>query len=316
MPAPERGAARYCLRRVNPFLGVVAIVRSREGRALSVDGCNWQLQVLAHPPRGLWSGYGERDELMFFRFGVWSDAGGLSQVPLNPILDVRRMVAVSQELIEEVRAALPELPFSLAPELELWLLDQDESPLALLATALEDTDLAPLGRQEWNAGGRGERTFVSARLAGEGVPERDGSGRFYHADAVERLFRGTVGRRLNCQWFRRDPDGGEGLGEGAPAELAGRRLGPDAFPTLPVRERWPEPADAALVAEYLDWLAPYLLTLPRLTREQRARFEDAARREALLVDALWRLYPEVLDEELVNRARVEARLRRTNLQET
>jgi hypothetical protein len=308
----QRGAARYGLRRVNPFLGVAAIVRSPEGRALSVDGRNWQLQVLAHPPRGLWSRDGERDELMFFRFGVWSESGGLSQVPLNPILDVGRMVAVSNELIGEVRRALRELPFPLAPELELWLLDQEDAPLALLATALEDSDLATLGLQEWSAGGRGERAFVSARLTGEGVPERDASGRFHHPEAVERLLRGAAGPRLSCQWFRRNAEGGEGLVEGAPAGLAGRRLPMEAFPVLPLRPDWPEAADATLVGEYLDWLAPYLLTLPGLSPDLRARFERAAGREALLVDALWRLYPEVLHEDFVNRARVEARLRRAS----
>lgn len=308
----QQGTAHYCLRRVNPFLGVVAVVRTDAGRALSVDGQNWQIQVLAHPPRGLWSRDGHRDDLQFFRFGVWSEASGLTRVPLNPILDVGHMVAVSQDLVARVREALPALPFPPAPELELWLLDQDEAPLALLATALEDTDLATLGSPDWTAGGRGERPFVSARLSGQGVPERDGTGRFYHAEAVERLFHATAGRRLNRQWFRRGPDAVEGLSPDVPAALAGRRLPPESFPVLPLRTEWADAGDRALVAEYVDWLAPYLLTLPALPDDLRARLEHAALRYALLVDALWRLYPTVLDEDLLNRARVEARLRRAN----
>lgn len=311
LPA-EGSAARYCLRRVNPFLGVVAVVRTPDGRALSVDGRHWQIQVLAHPPRGLWSGEGHGDELLYFRFGTWSETEGLRRVPLNPILDVGRMLAASHALIEGVRDALPELPFSLAPELELWLLDQDEAPLAILATAQDDSALDKLASPDWTAGGRGERTFVSARLTRQGVPQRDAAGRFHHAEAIERLLRAAAGRRLNRQWFRREAGDGEGLAKGVPPDLAGRRFPSDAFPVLPVRTDWPEPADAALVDDYLDWLAPYLLTLPTLSTDLRQRFERAAGREALLVDALWRLYPAVLDPEFINRARVEARLRRAN----
>lgn len=312
MASDAAGVARYGLRRVNPFLGVVAVVRTAQGRALSFDGSHWQLQVLAHPPRGLWSRDGHREETQFFRFGVWSEATGMSRVPLNPILDVGHMLAVADELIDAVQAGLPELPFPLAPERELWLLDQDQAPLALLATALPDSDLTALGSPDWTAGGRGERTFVSPRLLAKGVPERDGSGRFHHAETLERLVQGAAGRRLNRQWFRREPYGAEGLADGAPPELAGRRLTTAEFPALPLRTDWPQDEDRELVADYVDWLAPYLLTLRGLDQGLRARLEQAAQRHALLVDALWRLYPRILDPEVINRARVEARLRRAN----
>jgi hypothetical protein len=312
MAADAASLARYGLRRVNPFLGVVAVVRTTQGRALSFDGNHWQLQVLAHPPRGLWSRDGHREEAQFFRFGVWSEATGMSRVPLNPILDVGHMLAVADELIESVQAALPALPFPLAPERELWLLDQEQTPLALLATALPDSDLAALGSPDWTAGGRGERTIVSARLLAREIPERDASGRFPHAEALERLVQAAAGRRLKRQWFRREADAAEGLPDGAPPELAGRRLPAADFPVLPLRTDWPRAEDRELVEDYVDWVAPYLLTLTGLGEALRARLEQAAQHHALLVDALWRLYPRIIDPELINRARVEARLRRAN----
>lgn len=302
--------ARYGLRRANPFLGVVAVVRTTQGRALSFDGVDWQLQVLAHPPRGLWSRDGHREETQFFRFGVWSQARGMSRVPLNPILDVGQMLAVAQELIAAVQNGLGELPFPLAPELELWLLDQDQAPLALLATALPDSDLASLGSPDWSAGGRGERPFVSKLLSERGIPERDAGGRFHHAEALERQVQGAAGRRSNRQWFRRSADSAEGLAAGASPELAGRHLPATDFPALPLRPDWPRADERRLVADYLDWLAPYLLALPDLDEASRAHLERAALRQALLVDALWRLYPRIVDPELINRARVEAKLRR------
>jgi hypothetical protein len=48
------------LRSANPFLGAVAVVKTPDGRAISVDGRQWRIQVLAHPPRALWSRAGEQ----------------------------------------------------------------------------------------------------------------------------------------------------------------------------------------------------------------------------------------------------------------
>jgi len=52
------------------------------------------------------------------------------------------------------------------------------------------------------------------------------------------------------------------------------------------------------------------LTLPSLDDALRRQLEGQAVHRALLVDAIWRIYPKMLDQDLVNRARVEARLRR------
>lgn len=301
----------FSLRRVNPFLGTVAVVKTADGRALSLDGRQWQLQVLAHAPRGLWSGGGEQATTQYFRFGLWSQAHGLGRVPLNPVLDVGHMVRSVEELIEQVRAALGNLPFPLAPEVELWLLDRERLPLALLATAPEGEDLGGFSASTWSAGGRGERGFVSQVLAEKGLPERQPDGGRPHAEALERLIQGAAGRWLNRQWFRRAEDGsGTGLAHGVDQTLAGRRLSASCFPTGPLRTVWPGEEDRRLVGDYIAWLAPYLLTLPGLDRAERSGLEGRAVEHALLTDSLCPLYPEVVHRDLLNRARVEARLRR------
>lgn len=313
MPAVGLDPNTVCfgLRRVNPFLGVVAVVKTPGARALSVDGLHWQLQVLAHPPRGLWARGGEQDGLRYFRFGLWSESEGMTRVPLNPILDAGRMVAESERLIEQVREATPALPFPLGPELELWLLDTEGLPLALLATALPQTDLGDVEVCEWAAGGRGEeRPFVSRTLAAQGLADRDASGRRYHVEALEQLVGRRAGRPRRTQWFRLVGDQAQGLDHGAGPALRGRWLARDSLPPLTLSARW-EPEEAqGLVDDYLAWLSPYLLTLPDLPDPLRSDLEAKAARHALLVDALWRLYPRILDPELVRRARVEARLRR------
>lgn len=300
----------YCLRRVNPFLGTVAVVASDGGRAFSVDGRNWQLQVAAHPPRGLWSGGGEDAAMRWFRFGEWSAAAGMTRVPLNPILDIDRMLAEAATLTAAIAAAADRLPFPLAPELELWLLDADAQPLALLATALDEAGRDQAATLDWSAGGRGGRPFRSPSLAARGIPERDAHGPARHARELEQVVRAAAGARRRARWFRRGDDGaGVGLAEpGDPAGDVG--LGCAAFPLLGLRADWPEPGTSALFADYVDWLAPHLLTLPGLDDGLRARLEQAAAADALAVADRWRLYPRVLDAGLVTRARVEARLRR------
>ena len=308
---PVVEARCYCLRRVNPFEGVVAVVKIPGGRALSIDGLRWQIQVLAHPPSGLWSRGGERTELRYFRFGFWSEEEGVSQVPLNPMLDAGRMRRESEELIAAVRAHADALPFPLEPELERWLLDPEGEPLALIATALPNADLGDLPCVAWSAGGRGEeRPFVSPRRTSRGVDQRDASDQRGHVESIERLIAEAAGAPRKSQWFRLDAEGALGLAEGAPAGLAGRRLPLGALPALTLRTRWPREADCALVQEYLSWLSPYLLTLPGLSNEERLGLESTAVCHAPAVDALWRLYPRILNPDLIRRARVEARLRR------
>ena len=318
MAAPDgddEPARCFALRRVNPFLGVVAIVKTDSARALSLDGVHWQIQILAHPPRGLWSGDGESDKLQYFRFGVWSAAKGLARVPLNPILDLDRMLSASQVLCERIAAALDQIPFPLAAELEQWLLDAEGLPLALIATlrdspGVRPADLAEAGAADWSAGARGERPFASPSLT---ASERGAGNRLAHVEVLERLIRQATGRPRGTQWFRRAGDTRIGLDAGAPPGCAGRSLPAAGFPPLTLRTDWPDPRDAGLVADYIAWLSPYLLTLPGLPNETRRGLEDSARRHALVVDDLWRLYPRVLDPGLLTQARVEAKLRRAHV---
>jgi hypothetical protein len=304
----------FGLRRVNPFLGVVAVVKTDSARALSLDGVHWQIQILAHPPRGLWTGDGDSDKLQYFRFGAWSAAHGLQRVPLNPILDLDHMLRASGDLCEQIAANLGKIPFPLAPELEQWLLDPEGVPLALIATTvdtavLHPSELAQASATDWSGGARGDRPFISLALTPPGTANTN---RLAHVEALERLVRQAAGRRRSTQWFRGEGDTRIGLDLGAPPELAGRDLPDTAFPPLTLRTEWPDDRDARLAADYVAWLSPYLLTLTNLSDQTRRDLELDAMRHALVVDDLWRLYPRVLDSSLLARARVEAKLRRAH----
>jgi len=67
-----------------------------------------------------------------------------------------------------------------------------------------------------------------------------------------------------------------------------------------------------LIEDYLNWKSPQLLLLPGISSQTRCRLETSAVKQAEAVDRLWRLYPEIHNKALLNRARIEARIRAAN----
>jgi hypothetical protein len=282
---------RYAVRRLNPFLGVIQVLESEAARALSGDGETWEIQVLAPKPEHSWrSGNRFTPVMRFFRFGTWNAVTGLGQVPVSPLFDLDAMWAAADVLADTLGDASTQLPFPLADQHELWLLDSDRQPVALAASAVEPERAAQLRPQPWAACDRSDHGFVSPHLERRGVTTAEDSDPRRHASELERLVRRTVGSPARHAWSASGhprPDGG-----------------------LPLRTTWPDPDDAALVDDYLNWCAPRLLTLPGLDDPTRDRLEHAARGQALAVAGLFRLYPKILNPGLIDAARVEARLRR------
>jgi hypothetical protein len=302
----------YSLRRVNPLEGVVQVLERDAARAISRDGIDWEIQVETESPNTLWGSLNAGTAVRrFFRFGTWSRARGLWRVPVNPILDIGEMIEEAQDLLAALEARLDELPFPAVDRFELWLLDEQCQPLALLATTDDPRRIADLRPQPWQAAPLAEHGFRSPGLDGEPPGAGDADNPRRHAAAVETLIRQAAGGNPVHQWFERDAQGGgHGLPHRAPAALAGRTLAAVAFPELPWRSEWASPRDAALMADYAAWSAPRLLALQGLGDPTRAALEAAARRQAQAVDALFQLYPRILDRSLIDAARVEARLRR------
>ena len=99
---------------------------------------------------------------------------------------------------------------------------------------------------------------------------------------------------------------------GTASELEGRKLARDDFPELLIREAWPDEENQALVADYIAWQAPQLLTLHRLAEDTRRRLEKLATKSAIAVSKLHKLYPDCVDPALIKSALVEARLRQAD----
>jgi hypothetical protein len=303
----------YAVRRLNPFLGLIEVVDTGEARALSSNGMVWQIQVLTERPEHTWGSLNQhRATRQYFRFGAWSRPEGLMRVPVNPLLDVGAMLAATEQLLPRLEASLEHLPFPLADRFELWLLDRQQRPLALLGSTTEGRFIDEVRSDVWHATRSAGPAFESPTLLGQGLATADSDSRRRHAEILERKVREQAASPPIAQWFHRRQDGsGLGLATRSPAELADRILPTEAFPALLLRAEWGDVAATAIVRDYLDWCAPRLLTLPSLTERERDHLEHAAGKQAELVDQQHRLYPRVINRGLIDAARVEARLRHT-----
>jgi len=215
------------------------------------------------------------------------------------------MEAMGAVVYEHLLRVHDQVPFPFADRFELWLLDREDRPLALLQSAVRAADMALDHVPCWRAGIMARERFATGAiedLADGGGPP---------AEYLERYLNGLAGPHPAAQWFERGALGaGTGLrGIGLAPGLEGRELPADAFPRLLLSDLDHDGPHGRLVDDFRAWLAPWLLTLASLDLATRARLEGQARAQALAVQAQHRLYPEIAEESTVRAALVEARLR-------
>ncbi len=289
----------YSHRMLNPFHGTVNLVEIEGADAVTRDGVHWSLYIQGGVDRELDDqGNAFEVELPDIKFGTWSAAAGLRRSPVRSVVDYQWLDALGSQLLEAVKRRADRLPFPLEDRYELWLLDgQSGLPLALLDSRCEapagPSDPAP----EWRPGNRAREGFR--------MPDRSGQ---HPSEELAQLVHRAAGPKPRAQWFCRDEQGGgegmEGAGQSA------RRLAVSAFPELLLRESWASAKDARLVRAFLDWQAPWLLSLQRLGRDSRRALERVGCLQALRLAGLYRLYPQIEDRHRVRAALVEAELRR------
>jgi len=288
----------HAIRLVNPFLGTLQLVHAGDVRALSRDGRHWEIQVRAQRPAAVAWGSLNRQTVpqRYYRYGFWNPDSGLRRMPVDPGLEPAPLRQAADRIIGLLREGLLEaMPFPLEDRYELWLLDQHHQPLALLGSTADRERFAEYRERRWQA--------VSAMQAIEDYSPRE-------AQPMERLIRRQAGLR---QWFRRGANGeGTGLKALCPAQLADRVLPSSRFPPLLVRDEWEDAQANALSREWGARLAPWLLQLPGLVGDRRRDLEQAAARQPRMVEAMHRLYPEVMDGRLLNTSRVAARIQQAN----
>lgn len=298
----------FAQRLLNPFRGAVHTIRYGAAEAVTADGVHWEIYVANDD---LLQGLdpAQHVQISEIRYGSWSATNGLKRGRLSPSEDFRRMEAVGTALYEHLTRAHLRVPFDYRDHFELWLLDSQFQPLALLDSAIADCDIDLSLPITWHAGMAACRHFTSAAmtaLQGD-APSPAGAG-----DYLTSYINGRAGRQPAAQWFRREADAsGTGLRViGVPSMLTGRVLDKSAFPPRYLAEGGHDAEHQQLVADFLAWQAPWMLLMP-LDAETRRVLEQQARRQPFVVEHQYRLYPQIIDDTPILAARVEAALRRS-----
>ena len=301
---------RYSQRLLNPFRGVVNCIRYRSAEAVTADGVRWDIYVSNEalledmPDR-------QHTQVSDIRYGSWSAERGLKRGPIFPSDDFLLMEAMGTRVYEHLLEVHEDIPFPFLDTAELWLLDDRNLPLALLESALDPAEIDTGQPPRWNPGLACRRSFAST--AAESLLE-DNAGPGDITDYLAAYINSMrTGKTPAAQLFVRDAAGtGTGMqGIGMDPALVGRTLARQDFPVMLLDLQHHDSVHARLVSDFVSWQAPWQLLLPSLAPETRRRCERNARVQPLKVEKHYRLYPEIIDREVIDAARVEARLRRT-----
>lgn len=290
----------YAQRLLNPFRGVVQIIRYASAEAVTSDGIEWDLYVANDALLEGLGRAGRRAQISDIRYGHWSAEKGLKRGPLYPSDDFKRLEEMGAVVYEHLLTVHRDVPFKFRDMFELWLLDRADRPLALLHSvcAASETDTRP--PLDWRAGMAAAAQFRStAAAAGES------------AGACLTRYVNSLSSGV-AQWFLRADDGaGLGLHTLKGREhLRGRVLEAEVFPPLFVATGEMDAQHTQLLQDYHAWQAPWLLLLPGLDDDARNALEARACEQAELVEKHCRLYPRMIDRAALQAARVAAALTR------
>ncbi len=274
----------YSQRMLPPYSGQAQIAESDRARAITMDGDLWEIHFLYSANTG--QSAQERSARRKFRRVAGIRHGQLGQMAAGSgpeFEDVDERILELARFLAEAR-----LPFPAMDHYEYWLLDpRDDSPLALIFSCSEPEQMENFpALTEWTA-------LPAAVMPIEATEEEKARGASPVNYRVERQVAERAGSKPRARWFQRQP------GE------------PGDFPAFMVREDWPEEDQRALCQRYIERQSTRLLMLHDLGQEERRRLELAARPHAVEVGRFYPLYPEVVDERVMNAIRAEARLRST-----
>lgn len=279
----------YSQRLLSPYFGQVQIAESERARALTIDGQIWEIQFL-HAGNGGLNGPNNNTQGIHHRYRRAASISD-SDIRQNKIGSIADKEQVVDERILELTGFLAtvSLPFPAADRFEYWLLDgKEQSPLALIFSCRDSEQMnAYPSRPEWTA----LPAAVMPIKITEDEKSRSSAPVNYR---FERLVAERAGYNPKAKWFTRQYSEDE------------------YFPPLMVREDWQEEEGIDLCQRYLKRQSPRLLMLHDLNRELRRQLENNARSNALEVERFCQLYPEIVDQALINTIRVEAKLRSVN----
>jgi len=286
------------------------IIEYKGAEAVSLDGIHWDIYV---KNRDLIKDLKSNRNIQTsdIRYGSWSLEKGLKRGAIYPSDDFIHMEEQGAIVYEYLLEHHRQVPFPFLDNYELWLLNTNAQPLALIDSSLRESDMDKQPLLDWRAGLVCCNDFKSD--AYEIIKKNcncDMSAGQYLTHYINQL----TDNIPKAQWFKRTIDGhGIGLkGNNIPDNLISRELNESDFHPFMINDSLHDNQHINLINEYIQWQSPWLLLLETLSESQRMIFEDKSRSRALVVDQLHQLYPEILDTNIINAARVEATLRKIN----
>jgi hypothetical protein len=281
-------AILYSKRILLPFVGVVQVADLGWARALSLNGITWTVRYQQHENEQTRKGHLNYDPRVNIALMLNIEKDEMTYRAIRTDLDPGQSEIDSQRFFETIKSA--HIPFEAADHYEYWLLDgDDKTPLALLRTCIEETEMTVnTPPPVWHA-------IPAAEMA---VADPLAQNETYYQPPVNYRLQESVetqaGNKPRAAWFNRaDTDN-------------------DDFPACLIKQEWDDAECQRLCDLYLQRLAPRLLMLSTLAHKLREGLEQAAIQHPIEVDNYYHLYPEVINDDLLSAARVEARLRQAN----
>jgi len=301
----------YSQRLLNPFRGVMNVIEYADAEAVTLDGVHWDIYV-RNSDLVIDLHNRSRVQTSDIRYGSWSVKDGLKRGAIYPSEDFRVLENRGAIVYEYLLQHYKEIPFEFEDKYELWLLDKEDKPLALLNSTADTRDIELDLLIGWKAGIACSKSFKS-----ELWPEISDEGESWScvADYLNNYVNSLSAKEPSAQWFYRNKKSCSGLqGINLDKQLEHRALDCNDFPDFFISMSHHDEKHKKLLNDFLNWQAPFILMLHNIDDIDREYFEGQARLQALLMDKLYRLYPKILNEELLTAARVEAVLRKSQPQ--
>lgn len=307
------------IRLLNPFRGVLQIVRLDIGRLLSLDGINWRLQIKTNLQTVPWGLVDTQSVInAYVLYGIWSEKQGLTRLPLNPGIDPDRAQVAAEHLLEALEN-LPEIPFALKDNIEYWLLDSDNLRPLVLINSICHISVKPKSiDNDWQPTLSNDNS-LSIRISDNSFSDneqktdktkycKDRAANEY----LRKVFSKCFNQSITGSWIERQTDGSgiaiKTKAENDPVEQT--LFAASDFPKclLAINE-FPGQYQKSL-QDYVRWQAPFLLSQQGIDDQDREQWKIDAFNQPMLVHDLYKTYPKLINKKLINAALVEAVLRK------
>ena len=301
----------YNQRLLNPFRGVMNVIEYADAEAVTLDGVNWDIYV-RNSELALDLENRNRVQTSDIRYGSWSEKEGLKRGAIYPSEDFRVLENRGAIVYEYLLQHHKDIPFEFEDKYELWLLDEDNRPFALLDSKVNARDIELDVLINWKAGIACSKSFSTDLW-----PDINTESETFDnvAGYLNHYVNSFSGEHPSAQWFFRNNSICSGLqGINLDKQLEHRQLGCNTFPEFFISMNNHDNNHKKLMNDFLNWQSPFILLLGNISDIDREHFEGQARRQALVMDKLYRLYPKIIDDRLLNAARVESVLRKNQPQ--